>query len=32
MSWPARGAPDFTGHRHSKSRDLCTLMNPYGYK
>ena len=27
MSRPARGAPAFTEHRHSKSPDLCTLFN-----
>ena len=32
MSRPARGAPAFTEHKHSKSHDLCTLINPYGYQ
>ena len=32
MPRPARGAPSFTGHRHSKSPDLCTLTNHYGYQ
>ena len=31
ISRPACGAPVFTGHRNSKSLDLCTLFNPYGY-
>ena len=31
ISRPACGAPAFTGHRNSKSPDLCTLINPYGY-
>ena len=31
-NWPAFGAPAFTEHRHSKSPDLCTLINPYGYQ
>ena len=31
ISRPACGAPAFTGHRNSKSLDLCTLFNPYGY-
>ena len=31
MPRPARGAHAFTEHRHSKSPDLCTLINPYGY-
>ena len=30
MSRPACGVPAFTEHRHSKSPDLCTLINPYG--
>ena len=29
----ACGVPTlFTEHRHSKSPDLCTLINPYGYQ
>ena len=28
----ARGALAFTEHRHSKSPDLCTLINPYRYQ
>ena len=30
MSRPARGAPTFTEYRHSKSPDLCKLINSYG--
>ena len=29
MSRHACGAPAFTKHRHSKSPDLCTLINSY---
>ena len=30
---PACGTPAFTEHRrHSKSPDLCTLINSYGYQ
>ena len=32
MSKPAHGVPAFTEHRHSKSPDLCTLTNLYGYQ
>ena len=32
MLRPARGAPAFTEHRHSRSPDLCTLINPYRYQ
>ena len=32
MPRPACGAPAFTEHRYSKSPDLCTLINPYGYQ
>ena len=32
MSRPARGAPAFTEHIHSKSPDLCTLINLYGHQ
>ena len=32
MSTPARGIPAFAERRHSKSPDLCTLINPYGYQ
>ena len=32
MSRPARGASAFTEHRHSKSPDLCTLINTCGYQ
>ena len=32
MSRPARGNPAFAERRHSKSPDLCTLINPYGYQ
>ena len=32
MPRPARCAPAFTEHRYSKSPDLCTLINPYGYQ
>ena len=32
MSRPACGAPAFTEHSHSKSPDLCKLINPYGYQ
>ena len=32
MSTPARGIPAFAESRHSKSPDLCTLINPYGYQ
>ena len=32
MPRPASGAPAFTEHRYSKSPDLCTLINPYGYQ
>ena len=32
MSRPACAAPAFTEHRHIKSPDLDTLMNPYGYQ
>ena len=28
----ARGTPAFTEHRHYKSPDLCTLINPYEYQ
>ena len=31
-SRPALGFLAFTEHRHSKSPDLCTLINPYGYQ
>ena len=31
MSRPAGGTPAFTECRHSKSPDLCTLINPCGY-
>ena len=27
----ACGDPAFTEHKHSKPRNLCTLINPYGY-
>ena len=30
MSRPVRGAPAFNEHRHFKSPDLFTLINPYG--
>ena len=32
MSRPACDGPPFTEHRHSKSPDLWTLINPYGYQ
>ena len=32
MSRPVHSAPAFTEHRHSKSPDLCTLINPYEYQ
>ena len=32
MSKPARDAPAFTEDRHSKSPDLCRLINPCGYQ
>ena len=32
MFRPACGAPAFTDHRHSKSLDLCPLINPYRYQ
>ena len=28
----ALGPRTFTEHRYSKSPDLCTLINPYGYQ
>ena len=27
-----RGNSAFTEHRHFKSSDLCTFINPYGYQ
>ena len=32
MSRPPCGVPTFTEHKHSKSPDLCTSINPYGYQ
>ena len=32
MCRPPRGAPAFTEYGHSKSPDLCTLINLYGYQ
>ena len=32
MIRPARGAPAFTEQRHSKSPDLCTLINLCNYQ
>ena len=31
MPRTARGAPAFTEHRHSKSPDLCTLINTFEF-
>ena len=31
-STPAQGALAFTEHRHSKSPELCTLINPDQYQ
>ena len=32
MSRPDCSAPAFTEYRHSKSPDLSTFINPYGYQ